>query len=316
VQLHNGSDPFPENFKRGALAIGNFDGVHHGHAQIASQVRQRAEQFGGPAIIFTFDPHPVRVLRPELTPPPLTWTKRKADLLGELGIDGMIAFPTTRALLDLTPEEFFKRIIIEGLDAKAMVEGPNFNFGKNRAGNTKVLRSLCEQYDVTLDILEPSVRGEENEFISSSRIRNLISEGNVLAARRMLTHPYRLRGMVTHGAGRGAKIGVPTANLEAVDTMVPKLGVYAGLGYLGNCSYPAAIHIGPNPTFGELGRKIEVHLIGFEGNCYGEPLEIAFLDHLRDIESFAGVDALVKQLSTDIDSARNIAESFHANTSD
>lgn len=304
MQLFRDLDNLGSQFQHGALTIGNFDGVHLGHARIARQVRQRADEVGGPAVVFTFDPHPVRLLRPELAPPPLTWTRRKVELLGQLGIDAVIAYPTTPALLDLSPAAFFDQIIVQKMAARAMVEGPNFNFGKDRAGDTATLASLCSQNGIQLDILTPYTREGETEFVSSSRIRKLIATGDVQAADAMLTQPYRIRGMVTHGAGRGAQLGFPTANLEAIDTLVPAIGVYAGIAHRNEETFAAAINIGPNPTFGEKARKIEVHLIDFAGTLYGEPLEVSFLKRLRDVTTFPNVDALRQQLDNDIAAAR------------
>src|SRR5262249_36326724 len=160
----------------------------------------------GPAVVFTFDPHPVRLLRPEQAPPPLTWTARKAQLLAALGIDLVIAYPTDRELLELAPREFFDLIVRQKLEARAIVEGPNFYFGRGRAGMIDVLRSLATEAGMPLDIVEPvSVAGE---LVSSSRIRQLLAAGDVDSARAMLTEPYRIRGMVVHGAGRGLKLGV------------------------------------------------------------------------------------------------------------
>ena len=135
----------PSELRGGAVAIGNFDGVHLGHARIAERLIERAREVGGPAVVFTFDPHPVRILRPQEAPPPLTWTDRKAELLGELGVDAMIAYPTDEELLRLSPEEFFDGIVREPLAAQALVEGPNFNFGRGRAGTIDVLRRLCQE---------------------------------------------------------------------------------------------------------------------------------------------------------------------------
>ncbi|RCS41348.1 bifunctional riboflavin kinase/FAD synthetase [Bremerella cremea] len=314
MQLFRDLEPLSSEYRHGALTIGNFDGVHLGHAQIVRQVRQRADEVGGPAVVFTFDPHPVRLLRPELAPPPLTWTRRKVELLGELGIDAVIAYPTTHDLLDLSPEAFFEQIIVQKIAAKAMIEGPNFNFGKNRAGDTTTLASLCQQHDIQLDILTPFTREGESEFVSSSRLRKLIAAGEVQTARDMLTQPYRIRGMVTHGAGRGASLGIPTANLEAIDTLVPDIGVYAGMAYRNGQTYAAAINIGPNPTFGEKARKIEVHLIGFQGTLYGEPLEVSFLSRLRDVTAFSGIDALKQQLALDIETTQQIFQDYQANS--
>src|SRR5688572_24498395 len=140
--LRNLAD-LPAELRGGAVAIGNFDGVHKGHARIAEWLIFKAREVGGPALVFTFDPHPVRLLRPQAAPPPLTWTDRKAELLAELGVDSLIAYPTDEALLALTPEEFFQQIVRERLAAKAMVEGPNFFFGKGRAGNIETLERLC-----------------------------------------------------------------------------------------------------------------------------------------------------------------------------
>src|SRR5262245_31525921 len=162
-------------------------------------------------MVFTFDPHPVRLLRPESAPPPLTWTDRKAQLLDELGVSAVIAYPTDEALLNLSPADFFHEIVQEKLAALGMVEGPNFFFGHNRAGNIDTLASLCQQAAVSLEIVPPVQVG--NEIVSSSRVRSAIQAGDVDLARQMLTRPYRVRGMVTHGAGRGNKIGFPTANL-------------------------------------------------------------------------------------------------------
>lgn len=318
VQLHRALNDLPaadrDSIRRGAVSIGNFDGVHRGHARIVKKLLAVAQEVGGPAVVFTFDPHPVRLLRPDLAPPPLTWTDRKAELLAELGVDAMIAYPTDEALLQLTPEEFFEQIIREQLDARAMVEGPNFFFGRDRAGDIAALNKLCQGAEISLSIVQPLQAGPPHpgaagELVSSSRIRQLIAAGDVDAARQMLTQPYRLRGMVTHGAARGAKIGFPTANVDAIDTILPGMGVYAGRGRVAREERwrPAAINIGPSPTFGEEEARVEVHLIGYAGSLYGEPLEVDFLARLRDIQPFADVGALQVQLAQDVDRATQIA---------
>jgi riboflavin kinase/FMN adenylyltransferase len=302
VKLLRNLADLPTELRGGAVAIGNFDGVHKGHARIAERLIAKAREVKGPALVFTFDPHPVRLLRPQAAPPPLTWTDRKAELLSELGVDSLIAYPTDEALLALTPEEFFQRIVREKLAAKAMVEGPNFFFGKGRAGNIETLKRLCRASGLSLDVVEPLVVGDS--FVSSSRVRSLIQQGNVSEAGALLTRPYRIRGMVTHGAGRGAKIGFPTANVDAIDTLLPAPGVYAGQAIVAGGAWPAAINIGPNPTFGEHAVKVEIHLIDFSGNLYGQPLEVDFLTRLRDIRPFASVEALKEQLARDVDAAR------------
>jgi riboflavin kinase/FMN adenylyltransferase len=297
-------DQFPDSARGGAVAIGNFDGVHLGHVRIVERLLQRARELSGPATVFTFDPHPVRILRPEQCPPPLTWTERKVQLLAAHGVDRVVAFPTTEKLLELSAADFFDQIVCKALGAKAMVEGPNFFFGHNREGTIDVLRGLTASAGMSLDIVEPYKLS--GQLVSSSLVRQLIAEGNVSAAAQMLSAPYRIRGMVTHGAGRGAKLGFPTANLEAVDTLLPAMGVYAGRVYLEGTSYAAAIHLGPNPTFGEAIPNVEVHVIDFDGALYGLALEVEFVERLREIVAFENEAALVKQLHADIDNARKI----------
>lgn len=294
----------PDRLRGGAISIGNFDGVHRGHARIVERLLATAQQWNGPAVIFTFDPHPVRILRPEAAPPPLTWTERKSELLAALGVDAIIAYPTDEELLSLSPQDFFQQIVRDKLDARGMIEGPNFYFGHNRAGDIRLLNQLCAEAAVSLEVVEPITVG--SELVSSSRIRELIREGAVAQAAELLTQPYRIRGLVTHGAGRGHKIGFATANVSAIDTLLPALGVYAGRAMTTQGTWPAAINIGPNPTFGDQALKVEVHLLDYQGSLYGEPLEVDFLARLREIQPFGSVDALKAQLAADVAQARQI----------
>ncbi len=298
MQIVRNVSEWPEKLRAGAVAIGNFDGVHLGHARIVERLMARARQLNGPAVVFTFDPHPVRLLRPAQAPPPLTWTERKAELLAELGVDFMVAYPTDDQLLQLSAAEFFERIVLLRLDARAMVEGSNFYFGHNRLGTIEVLKQLTAGANLSLEVVEPVEI--EGQAVSSSRVRTLLLAGRIAEARSLLTRPYRLRGMVTHGARRGNRIGFPTANLDAIDTILPAAGVYAGRAVTREGPWPAAINIGPNPTFGEQAFKVEVHLIDWNGNLYGEPLEVDFIDRLRDIQRFDGVESLVAQLKLDV----------------
>jgi riboflavin kinase/FMN adenylyltransferase len=301
---------WPASLRKGAVTIGNFDGVHLGHAKIIERLLAVARQVEGPAVVFTFDPHPARLLRPEQAPPPLTWIERKAELLGELGVDHVIAYPTDEALLQLSAEEFFDQMVRGRLDARSMVEGPNFYFGRGRSGNIERLNALCEAAGVLLEVVEPIMIG--GEYVSSSRVRKLIEAGRVEDAAHLLTRPYRLRGMVTHGSSRGHRIGFPTANVDAIDTLLPAAGVYAGRAHLADGrTIAAAINIGPNPTFGEQSHKVEVHLIDWHGALYGQPLEVDFHARLRDIQRFDGIEALKAQLNNDIDQARTIAITDH-----
>jgi riboflavin kinase / FMN adenylyltransferase len=302
--IRNLSD-FPAAARGGAVSIGNFDGVHRGHVAIVQRLLERAKGVQGPAIVFTFDPHPVRLLRPDQCPPPLTWTERKAELLAAQGVDWIVAYPTNEALLQLSAQEFFDQIVCESLAARALVEGPNFYFGHNREGTIARLGELTAAAGITLDVVPPVE--VDGALVSSSRVRDLIRAGDVDAARRLLAVPYRIRGMVTHGAGRGAQIGFPTANLDAIDTLLPAQGVYAGRAWKNGANWPAAVHLGPSPTFGDAIVRVEVHLIGHDEPLYGQPLEVDFLARLRDIRPFESTDALIKQLHEDVAQVKRLA---------
>jgi riboflavin kinase/FMN adenylyltransferase len=296
---------FPDSLRGGALTIGNFDGVHRGHAALIGELKKFADQQNSAAVVFTFDPHPVRILQPDKAPPPLTWTNRKADLLAELGIDAVVAYPTDPALLELSYHDFFHQIIVDTIGARAMVEGPNFFFGQGREGTVTKLGDLCQDSGIRLKIVEPITQSEN--LISSSRVRDLLRKGDVGTASSMLTQPYRIRGMVTHGSARGTSIGFPTANLDAIDTLVPQLGVYAGRAFIQGRKHWAAIHIGPNPTFGENVAKVEAHILDYENSIYGETIEVDFIERVRDIRQFDSPRELIDQLGTDVKQVRHIA---------
>ena len=308
MKLYRKLADFPDSLKGGALTIGNFDGVHRGHATIVQQLKQFADELEGAAIVFTFDPHPVRILRPEKAPPPLTWTNRKADLLAALGVDVVIAYPTDEALLSLGHAQFFQQIVCERIGARAMVEGPNFFYGNGREGNVSTLADACGREGIRLQVVKPMV--DPAGLMSSSRVRELVRQGDVATARHFLTQPYRIRGMVTHGAARGATIGFPTANLDAIDTLIPAKGVYAGRTYVEGRPHWSAIHIGPNPTFGEFAVKVESHILDFESSIYGQAVEVDFIDRLRDIRQFDSASELAGQLETDVALTRRVARSF------
>ncbi len=310
MKLFRDLSQLPNAFRRCGVSIGNFDGVHLGHARIVERLKALSKAVNGPAVIFTFDPHPVRLLRPSEAPPPLTWTDRKAQLLSELGVDAMISFPTDRALLELSPEGFFADIVCRALGAQALVEGPNFRFGRGRRGDVGLLDTLVKRNRMQLEIVAPIEI--DGQIVSSSRVRQALQAGRVDEARALLTRPYRIRGMVTHGASRGASLGFPTANVDAIDTLVPAVGVYAGVAHTVGSQWPAAINVGPNPTFGEQALKIEVHLIGYQGSLYGEPLEVDFLSRLRDTRPFAGVDELKTQLRQDVEHAAQIVRQIQS----
>jgi riboflavin kinase/FMN adenylyltransferase len=296
----------PECCRGGALTIGNFDGVHRGHAALLAKLGDEVRARGGPSVALTFDPHPLQLLRPEQFQPVLTTVTDRAELLQALGADYVLILRTTWELLRLSPEAFFSEVIQTRLQPQALIEGNNFGFGRNREGTVETLAKLCAQAGVGLSIVPPVTM--EGLRVSSSSIRAVLLKGDVRTAALLLGRPYRLRGLVGTGQRRGQKLGFPTANLVHVETLVPADGVYAVRVQHQQRTWPGAANIGPNPTFGEQARKVEVHLIGFEGTLYGQTLTIHFLERLRDTRPFAGVEQLVAQLRVDVDQARRLAE--------
>lgn len=273
-----------------------------------------------PTAALTFDPHPARILRPDAAPAALSTPDRRAGLLLDLGVDAVLVQPVDRAFLALPAAAFYREVLRGAVGAAAIVEGPDFRFGANRQGDLALLGSLATEDGVELITVAPLERG--GEAVSSSRIRRLVSAGEIEAASSLLTAPYRLEGLVVHGQARGRTLGFPTANLEEIATLLPAAGVYAGLaspacsasgaGGESKSSWPAAIHIGPNVSFGATGVTVEVHCIGFDGDLYGQRLDVDFLARLRDTRRFDSLDDLKAQLATDVARAAAVAAASRA----
>ena len=308
---------FPPAAQGGAVTIGNFDGVHRGHQAIIQQVRKLADQVSGPAVVFTFDPPPSRLLRPDFAPPSLTGIERRTELLRKLGIDFVIVYPTSMQLLDLEPEQFFENVVVRSLRAKAIAEGENFRFGKQRRGDIPLLMKLCDESGLQFSLLEP--QQDQGEWISSTRIRTLIEAGDIAGANRLLIEPYRISGIVGHGAQRGRTLGFPTANLEGIPVLCPPSGVYAGritdcidnkenaITLMSPVGMPVAINIGPNPTFDESRMKVEAHIIGYNGDLYDVEIEIELLEKLRNVQKFESKEQMLSQLTVDIERAESLS---------
>ncbi|MFZ4081068.1 MAG: bifunctional riboflavin kinase/FAD synthetase [Pirellula sp.] len=288
------------------LTIGNFDGVHLGHRSLIEKLIGMGTRLNLPSVVFSFDPPPLRLLRPEIVPKPLTWNMRREALLKNLGVDFVHFYPTTHELLQQSPSEFFEQLLVEKLGLRGLVEGPNFRFGKDRAGDVQTLRELCAQYRVELDIAEPQLLGDR--LVSSTQIREWIEQGDLRSANELLVEPYRIAGRVSHGAARGRTLGFPTANLEQIQVLVPRHGVYAArvVSPVDLACLPVGLNIGPNPTFGEDTSKVEAHLLDFHGDLYGRFLEVEILECIRGIRKFQSKDELISQLGLDIERVRSI----------
>jgi riboflavin kinase / FMN adenylyltransferase len=293
-------------FRSPVIALGNFDGCHRGHAAIVSLTRQRAAELGGEAVVYTFAPHPVAVLKPERAPTMILSLAERLRRLGELGADGVVLRRFTRAFASLEPERFVREVLLDGLGAAAVVVGYNVNFGKDRRGTPDLLAELGAKHGFSVDVADAVV--EQEQTVSSSAIRRLLDAGDVATAAELLGRPHRLKGRVWRGAERGAKLGFPTANLFPRGGMLPPDGVYAVRVGIGGepVLRPGVANLGCNPTFGLLRRRLEVHLFDFDGDLYGKTLSVDFSERLRGEVRFPSVDALVAQIHADAGEARRI----------
>jgi riboflavin kinase/FMN adenylyltransferase len=295
---------FPARARGAFVTIGNFDGVHRGHQALLGRLRTLADAAGAPALAITFDPHPATLLRPAEAPVPLVWPEREVELLFGAGATEVGVFRTGPWLLGLSAPEFFDRVIRDQFAARGLVEGPNFAFGRDREGTVAVLRDRCDAEGIAFEVVEGT--RIDGELVSSSRIRRALVAGDVEEATRLMGRPHRIRGTVGRGAGRGAGLGFPTANLVDIDTLIPADGVYAARAFVKGRgpSYPAACNIGANPTFGENARKVEAHLLDFAGDLYDRRVELDFIRRLRATRRFSGLDELIGQVQADIEETR------------
>jgi riboflavin kinase/FMN adenylyltransferase len=294
----------PDVCRLGVVSIGNFDGVHRGHGALLLQVVLQGRALPAPSVVVTFDPHPLELLRPQAVPPRLTTVEDRAEVLHAIGIEHVVILRVTPDLLALEAETFFEAVVVRGLATRALVEGENFAFGRNRGGNMQRLAELCILHNVALTCVPR--QDLDSEEISSSAIRTALQAGDVITAAHLLGRPYRLRGLVTSGAQRGRTLGFPTANLTAIPTLIPRDGVYAVQAWIDGQLWSGAANVGPNPTFDEAARKVEVHLLDYTGDLYGTHLAIHFVARLRDTRKFAGVEELLAQLRQDVEQVRTL----------
>ena len=297
-------DPDLQNLRGAAITIGNFDGVHAGHQSLLRQLTAMSDRLRSAAVVVTFDPHPAAVLRPGDGPTPLTDMTTRAHLMSKLGIAALVVIQTTPELLSLSAEEFYQHLVADRLDAAGIVEGPNFYFGRDRVGNVQLLDQWCRRDGREFRIADATDDG--GRMVSSSRIRSAIGSGDVARAAEMMGRPHRVIGTVGHGDARGRTIGFPTANLTDIDVVIPVHGVYAGTVTIGDQTHAAAIHIGPNVTFGQTDDRVEVHVLDFDGDLYDRSLAVDVAHRVRDISRFDSADDLVRQLTQDVQRVRDI----------
>jgi riboflavin kinase/FMN adenylyltransferase len=288
--------------QRTVLVVGNFDGVHRGHQSLFACANALADQHNATVIAVTFDEHPVSVLRPDQAPPMLMQHNQRAAALADLGVSQIEWLHPTPELLGLPPEQFIETLV-DRFNPVAMVEGPNFRFGKKRRGDPQMLRQLGQRFafDVqVLDLMSVPLRDKTLAPISSSLVRWLVGHGRVTDAQICLGRPFALMGEVVRGDQRGKGIGYPTANLNCGKQIIPTDGVYAGHALIDRARHLAAISIGTKPTFGQHHRTVEAYLIGFDGDLYGRTVELALTRFLRDQYWFPDTGQLVRQMDHDV----------------
>lgn len=291
-----------------ALVIGNFDGVHRGHQALVAYTLKVARAHGLRPIAMTFDPHPAVALG-GAPPPILTKLERKLELLGAM--DPALALHVQRfdrEFAQLSPREFVERVLVRNLNVRQLVVGANFRFGRARAGNVESLRELGKQLGFTAHAF--SLEGDDEGSFSSSRIRSLIAEGDLVRVSELLGRPHCLTGKVVVGDGRGRQIGVPTANLAEVQEVLPRVGVYAGNVELVDQGAarplgPAVVHIGPRPTV-DRDDTVEAHLLDQSLDLYGQELRLSLGPRIRDLVRFSDIEALKQQIVRDISAARGL----------
>jgi riboflavin kinase/FMN adenylyltransferase len=289
----------------GVATIGNFDGVHLGQRAILDRVVARAREIGGPAVVITFDPHPVAVLRPDQAPLPLTTPAQKEKLLAETGVDAVLVIRFTPDLARIEAEPFIRDFLHGQLDLKEIYVGETFTFGHGRGGNLDLLKELGSQLGFEAFGVEEVFLGGER--ISSTRIRRALLEGRVESAAEMLGRPYAVSGTIVRGDRMGKRLGWPTINLAAENKLLPADGVYAGRVFFPSLpgSFDCATNIGTRPTVYEnYQRVVESHILDFKADVYGQRVELSFFKRLREERIFATVMDLSAQIGRDVEAAR------------
>jgi riboflavin kinase/FMN adenylyltransferase len=304
MKIIEGSSQITEKLNNPVVTIGNFDGVHLGHQALFARVIDRARAIDGVSVVYTFDPHPLKVLQPHRPFLLISTREEKQQVIERYGIDVLVREHFSEAFAQLSMEDFVGDVLCGALQAKEVLIGPDYRFGKGRKGTTDLLQSLGERCGLKVNILG-NIEVDVVE-VRSTMIRNLILEGRVQEATRFLGRPYTLKGTVVTGHAIGRTIGIPTANLDPEKELYPRSGIFAVRVLVDERPEKGVLSIGSNPTFPGKGFSLEVHILGFEGELYGKQIELVFIQKLRDEKKFDSSALLVEQIRRDIEEARKI----------
>jgi len=307
MRFYRGSGEFREEIERSVLTLGNFDGVHLGHQQIFQRVIEKRRELGAPSIVYTFEPHPLKILQPERFFPLITTIEEKRGIIEKTGIDILICESFTQEFALQAPPDFVKDILHERLKAHEIFIGLDYRFGMKREGNAGLLKALGKKWGIETVILD-NIKLDGVE-VRSTTIRTYIQSGKVREASRLLGRFYALEGEVIRGKGRGKELGIPTANLKPNKELFPASGIFAVWVFFQGKRFPGVLNIGTNPTFRDQALSLEVYIMDFHDEIYGENLRIEFVEKLRDEKTFPDADALVEQIQKDIVKAREALQS-------
>lgn len=299
-----GSHLFPEDVESTSVALGNFDGVHIGHQKLIGRIRESAARSGGTSAVYTFEPHPVKILAPSQCPRLLNTLDQKLRHIEKYGVDIAVIEPFTHEFAKMTPEEFFREIIIGRLKAQSIVAGYDFTFGLHRQGTIETLEELGKESGIDVSIVPAEFMGET--LISSSVIRKMVREGRVNEAAKFLGRPYEIEGEVVPGRGLGVTLEARTANLKPLNEIMPGDGVYWTLTSDGGARepMPSVTSIGDNPTFPDAHYSVETHVLDRDVELMGESITIHFLAFMRETLRFSTVEELKAQIARDISAAK------------
>jgi len=302
MQIVEHSQLRPRHFERSVITVGNFDGVHRGHQALLRRVVLRAQELNAAAVVYTFHPHPLKVLNPAFCPPLLTAFEERTERIAAEGVDALVWARFDREYAAREPEDFARETLAVRLGARELWVGPDFAFGRGRRGTIGLLREVGAEEGFSVETL-PSFQ-LEGEVVSSTRIRQAVAEADFATAERLLGRPYALHGPVIHGVGRGQGLGFPTANLLVREECTPPPGVYAAWACWEGTCHAAALNIGPNPTFGASETTVEAFLLDFDGDLYGVEMELRPVASLRGEIAFRDPSDLTRQIGKDVEEVR------------
>ena len=308
MQLINDLNAITQPFEKSVVTTGNFDGVHLGHQALFHEVIERADAIGGTSVAITFEPHPIRVLKQNGHPPLITLLDQKTELIESTGVDVLIVIPFSLEFAAFTAREFVADILVKRIGMQAIVVGSDCSFGRNREGNLALLQKMAGEIGFEV-IVRDWIQGPDSKTdrVSSTRVRELVMAGDMARTRKHLGRFYQIQGKVATGRNRGGRLlGFPTANINLQDELSPKTGIYAVTVECQDQQFKGVANIGYSPTFDDHIFTVEVHILDFDRDIYGEDIRINFIHRLRAEKKFNGIDELSEQIKKDVMQARDI----------